>query len=171
MLSITQDSELMVQHVAAVAVPNSSVFFTVSDKDDHPMVFSVGTDNRFYIFQQDPEGHYPLSDFGSLLGFAEDYVAHALSVTQDAESNLYVVLAIEDNSVSDSEDRKPSKIIVLKPFKPAEHDLSSSSSDLRQLIISRTGENAGLHVSSIFMVSQTIRRYSLILKAPPALCH
>ena len=59
----------------------------------------------FYIFKEDPEGHYSLS---------EGYVAHVLSVTQDAESNLFVVLALEDDSVSDSEDRKPSKILVFE---------------------------------------------------------
>ena len=70
------------------------------------------------------------------------------------QSRIYiVVLALEDDSVSDSDDRKPSKILVLKPFKPAEHDLTSSSSTLQQLIIPQTGENAGLQVSSIFMVS------------------
>ena len=53
------------------------------------MIFSIGTDKTFYIFKEDAEGHYSLSDFGSLLNFTEDYVAHALSVTQDAESNLY----------------------------------------------------------------------------------
>ena len=153
MLSITQDSELMVQHVAAVAAPNSSIFYTVSDEDDHPIVFSVGTDNKFYMMKEDLEGHYQLSDFGSLLGFAEDYVAHALSVMQDAQSHIYVVLAIEAKSVSGSGDRKPSEITVLKPFKAAEHDLSSPSSDLQQLILPRTGKNTTLQVSSIFMVS------------------
>ncbi|KZF24922.1 hypothetical protein L228DRAFT_58472 [Xylona heveae TC161] len=156
MYSVTHDSELMVQQVAAVAVPNSSFFSTVSDENGHPMVFSIGNDKKFYIFKEATEGHYLLSDFGLLLGFNENYIAHALSVSQDASLNLFVILAIEDSNASSSDDRKPSLPYVLKPFSPANYDLlDPANSDLRQLILPQKGDDSGLRISTIFTIGST----------------
>jgi hypothetical protein len=158
MLSTTTDSELMVQHVAAVAVPNCSTFFTVADENGLPMVFSIGTDQKFYIIKEDIQGAHILSDFGSLLDLPEGYVAHALSVTQDADSNIYIVLAIEDSdSTTNSDpDRIPSTINVLKPFKPGDIDLGSPNTGLCQLLLKQTGTNADLRAWAIFAVSALI---------------
>lgn len=166
MLTTTYDSELMVQQVAAVAVPSCSSFFTVADENCLPMVFSVGTDQKFYLIKEDVEGAHSLSDFGSLLRLAEDYVAHSLSVTQDADSNIFIVLAIEDKSATDADpNRMPSIVKVFRPFKPEDYDLASPSTDLSSLILPQKGESENFRAWTIFAVSAMTPRPVLLTDA------
>lgn len=153
MFFVNHDSELMVQHVAAVAVPNSSLFFTVADKQGNPVVFSLGTDEKFYVIQNDAHGQKQLNDLGILLRLDASYVGHALSISQGPEMNLFLVLAIQS-----MENEGASEIIVLKPFQLSEYDLSSSGSDLSGLIIPQTGHSYNQRVKSFFSVGCVLRR-------------
>ncbi|RHZ58240.1 uncharacterized protein CDV56_106126 [Aspergillus thermomutatus] len=150
MFSVNHDFELMVQHVAAVAVPKSSLFFTVADEQGNPAVFSLGTDKKFYVVQNDAYGQKQLNDLGGLLRLDASYVGHALSVSQGPGMNLFLVLAIQSTENEDA-----SEIIVLKPFQPSEYDLSSSGSDLSGLIIPQTGQSYNQRVNSFFSVGAT----------------
>jgi hypothetical protein len=144
-----------VQQIAAVAVPNSSLFHTVADENGRPMVFSVGTDKKFYVLKEDIEGHCLISDLESMLRLPAAYAAQVLSVTQDRASNIFVALAIEDQG--SSAERKPSIIYILQPFKPQDQNLSDATANLSSLIIPQKGANTGLQVSSIFTVSYLMR--------------
>ncbi|PGH11686.1 hypothetical protein AJ79_04709 [Helicocarpus griseus UAMH5409] len=151
MVGITHDSELMMQHIAAVAVPNSSIFFTVRDENGRPEVFSMGTDKKFYVFKENVEGKYELIDLGSLLKLEGSYVAHALSVTQDQKSSLSIILAIENKTAKATDpNRLPSDVLVLKPFQSSAYDLGNPDSDLRGLIVPQKGESPGVQVSQFY---------------------
>jgi hypothetical protein len=146
MASLNHDSELMMQHVAAVAVPNSSRFVTVKNHDGSPMVFSLGTDKRLYLIINNRDGQRILMDFGyDLLRLDKDYKVYAFDVAQDIDSTLYIILATEDQSSG-------SDLIVLTPFKPEEYDMAEKSTDLRLLKMAQKGKPTKTIVKSIYMV-------------------
>lgn len=163
MNSITHDSELLSQRMAAVAVPDSSTFFTVRDENDEPLVFSLGTDKKFYMIKKNDLGQDIVRDFGSLLHFDEDYVGHAVIVSQDSDDKLYIVVAVEsDKEAKNDADQKASDVGVLKPFRPVDRDLNSTS-DLRDLIIPQSGGVSNQRICSFFTVSKTFLRVTYYL--------
>lgn len=145
MASLSYDSELMTQQVAAIAVPNSSRFVTVKDEIGNPMVFSLGTDQKIYLVKTNKAGKRVLIDFGTLLRLVDSYKVYAFDVAQNVDSTLYIILATEDPTSG-------SDLIVLSPFKPVDYDLSEYSTDLRVLKMPQKGTPTKTAVKAIYMV-------------------
>ncbi|KAF8243633.1 hypothetical protein K440DRAFT_561049 [Wilcoxina mikolae CBS 423.85] len=145
---ISHDSELMNQHVAAVAVPNSSHFIAVSDEHGRAMIFSLGTDKKFYVLKQNEADQREVTDVGKLLRLDLDYTASAFAVSQDVTTaDIYVVFAV-DKEDSDGE----SQLIVLRGFRSKEYDLSKLSTDLRVLQIpQQSSDSTPRKISDIYM--------------------
>jgi hypothetical protein len=120
MATLSSDSDLMTQYVAAVAVPPSSYFVAVQDGHGNPMIFSLGTDKRFHLIVDDAVGNHVLVDFAASLGYSEEI--HSFYVQQDASGLLYIVFAA-GNSTNHSD------LVAMQPFNPVDYDLSHAHLD------------------------------------------
>ncbi|KAI9930163.1 hypothetical protein MW887_011973 [Aspergillus wentii] len=158
METIQHDSELMTQYVAAVSVPNARRFVAVHDKNGQLMLFSLGTDSKLYVSSLDQSGNRVVRDLGLMLGFASSYTGHAFDVVQDAESKLYVAVAIAGSNASRS------LLYLLRPFEPREVDLSSSSFNLKPFIMAGSGGD-NPRVFEIFMAPAVGKNYPPVVFA------
>lgn len=147
--SLVYDSELLMQHVAAVPVPNSKQFVAVKDENGRLMIFSIGTDSKLYVSKIDRSGHRNVLDVGKMLEYSADYQAQAFNVVQDPQSNLYVALATARQGHADQ-----SLVSLLAPFKPSEYDLGSPSTKLKPLVMEEKRASYS-RIYSIYMVNST----------------
>lgn len=139
MASISFDSELMTQQVAAVAIPNSKDFVAVHDENGRIMIFSVGTDGVFYLTKEDRYGSRIIINLSKALNIVGVKIA-AYDVTQNIKtSTLYIVAATA------------SGLLILKPFKPSDIYLADNNLNLTPLIIS--GGPKVTTVQEIYMVN------------------
>lgn len=139
MASISFDSELMTQQVAAVAIPNSKNFVAVHDENGKIMIFSVGTDGVFYLTKEDRYGSRIIINLSRALNIAGVKIA-AFDVTQNIkDSTLYIVVATA------------SGLVVLKPFKPSNVYLADHNLNLTPFIMS--GGPSVTTVQGIYMVN------------------
>ncbi|PKY06356.1 hypothetical protein P168DRAFT_325235 [Aspergillus campestris IBT 28561] len=144
MESISHDSELMTQYVAAKPFNNSNRFIAVRDEANRLMLFSIGTDSEIWVSKIGSSGQRELHNFGIMLGFGT-YKAQALDVAQDPSSGvLYIALATERNA-------SESTVSLLRPFHPKDRDLSSAATKLGDLIMTENSP-AYNRVYSISMV-------------------
>lgn len=148
--SISHDSELMTQYVAAKGFPDSSRPIAARDEYGRLLLFTFGTDSKFYVSKvDDGSGQRMLLNLGDMLDLKEDYVGHAMSVTQNPVSDkLYIVLAIARLGADTQ-----SHLYLLRPFHPSEKDLGSHTTHLNDLIIPEHNEKFS-RVHSIHMVCE-----------------
>ncbi|KAL8689150.1 MAG: hypothetical protein Q9218_005112 [Villophora microphyllina] len=144
MASLTYDSELMNQQVAAIAVPNSHNFVSTNDENGKLMIFSVGTDGVFYLCKEDHTGSRVMINLSSALRVAPSQVKAFDVVQNPSNSTLYIAIASMRPGTAQTD------LLVLKPFKPTDVDLASPSLDLSGYIMPRTGAGQ-TSISAIYM--------------------
>ena len=141
----------MTQQIAAVAVPNTHKFSSAFDELGNIMVFSVGNDGTFYLVkQQDSTSARMLVNLNEALKIPTSKVT-AFGVSQNPDSTIYLVIATQSSPKTPSTPVQ-TDLLVLKPFKPKDVDLSSPSPDLSPYIMPRT-TSGKTSISAIFMVS------------------
>lgn len=151
MQSITHDSELTTQYIAAEAFPNAERLIATRDENGHLLLFSLGTDKKFYVSKIADSGQRMLLDLGAMLRLPESYVGHALSVAQSPTSaTLYIIVAIAHSDVPEQ-----SQVHLLNPFDPAERDLGSRMTQLQDLIVTESSPKYS-RVYSINTVCHTL---------------
>ena len=146
MASLTYDSELMVQQVAAVAVPNSHNFVSTNDENGKLMIFSLGTDGVFYLCKEDHTGSRVVVNLSSALRVAPAQVKAFDVVQNPTDLTLYITVASVRPGTAQTD------LLLLKPFKPTNVDLASPTLDLSGYIMPRTGAGQ-TSISAIYMVS------------------
>ncbi|KAF1948932.1 hypothetical protein CC80DRAFT_582168 [Byssothecium circinans] len=125
MATVTFDSELMQHYVAAVSVPDSSRFMTVTDSSKAPMTFSVGNDKTLYLIKTGSSGANELINFGQKLGYDETIDFLDFGLSQSSDGSLYMALVIQDQGTK--------MLQVTKAFLAS--DLDDDDADLSKLIV------------------------------------
>jgi hypothetical protein len=147
MASFTISSELMEQEIPQTALPSTEHFYVAYDGNLQPMIFSRGTNGILYLITVDPtDGKNRLVDLSQK--FKLEGKVTALNVTQDQDLKVYLVFAEERSPA------KWSKIHVVKPFDPKEHNNKYwiENEDLTGMII-KGEEKQTISVSRIHLVS------------------
>ncbi|KAL8636711.1 MAG: hypothetical protein Q9228_005928 [Teloschistes exilis] len=144
MASLTYDSELMNRQVAAIAVPNSHNFTSANDETSKLMIFSLGTDGVIYLYKEDHTGSQVIINLSSALKVAPAQVKAFDVVQKPSDLTLYITLATMNPGTTGTD------LLVLKPFKPTDVDLTSPSLDLSGCIMPRAGAGQTC-ISAIYM--------------------
>ncbi|KAL8710271.1 MAG: hypothetical protein Q9225_007311 [Loekoesia sp. 1 TL-2023] len=152
MATITYDAELMTQQVAAIAVPNSKKFVCANDENGKIMIFSLGTDAVFYLCKEDATGSRRMINLNAALKRNEAKVT-AFDVVQNvSDLTLYIVAALETSTSGlGAPLATQTDLLVLKPFKPEDVDMSTLEVDLSGYIMNRAGGAEPKNISAIYM--------------------
>ncbi|KAE9371700.1 hypothetical protein N431DRAFT_559154 [Stipitochalara longipes BDJ] len=149
MATITYDAELMIQQVAAVAVPNTHSFVTIRDENGALMVFTVGSNGVFYVFKEDLTGALITINLSATLKIAPAIVT-AFDVTQSPVNNTIYLTAASVRPGAGRFNEPITDLLVLRPFDPSDINVNDSNLDLSHLIMPRTGAGR-TSISAIFM--------------------
>ncbi|KAL9584262.1 MAG: hypothetical protein Q9203_004732 [Teloschistes exilis] len=144
MASLTYDSELMNRQVAAIAVPKSHNFTSANDETSKLMIFSLGTEGVIYLYKEDHTGSQVIINLSSALKVAPAQVKAFDVVQKPSDLTLYITLATMNPGTTGTD------LLVLKPFKPTDVDLTSPSLDLSGCIMPRAGAGQ-TSISAIYM--------------------
>ncbi|KAH0836030.1 hypothetical protein FOPE_04183 [Fonsecaea pedrosoi] len=111
MASITFDTELMVNHIAATPAAAGSVFTTVLEPiTRRPAVISLSNESPpvLELIKEDDAGNRNLVDLGGKLNLPSGAVIQAFVAEQDETLKIYLAVAVKNDKSSD--------VYVCKPF-------------------------------------------------------
>lgn len=143
------DTELVNHIVAAVTVPTTRHFATAIDDENHPLVFSIGHDGKFYLVINNEKRGNELQNLSSRLGFGESETVQALAASQAHDGRIVVGFAIKHQD-SDAGDA-----YILGPISPA--DLRRDG-DLRSSLLKATNQPDNVVFNKFFIVSSVMWR-------------
>ena len=145
MASVTVDSELMTQHVAAVPVPNSSRSFTVRDEDGAPLLFSLGNNGILFAFKENESGARVRLNLNMAFGIEKKQVV-TFSVVQEMVTDLlyYCLAYLKDAEAGET------ALAFCRPFSPLVLD-TAKPFNLTHLMIRDTPAPT-IHVSNLLLV-------------------
>lgn len=146
---LSYDAELMRHQAPAIPVSPSRSFSVILDEHHRPIVFSIGTDKKFYLIMSDDKGVNILYDLGGRLGFSTD--AQAFAVTQLPDLTILVAFAMTHDKNHTEGD-----LYVLGPLKPAELLKADKSSPRRTM-----GQEPHIIFDKIYLVCRLLIKLSL----------
>jgi hypothetical protein len=136
MISIKQDSELMINYIPANPVAAGEHFVSIHDERSRPACFSMSSDKKLNLVIEN-DGAVVLTDFGAHIGITGDVQAFDAQQGNDLKLDICVAF-VGDNSTS--------SFILIHQIRP--RDLLNSISDVK--IIKGSGLPTVHH---LFMVS------------------
>ncbi|KAL5589354.1 hypothetical protein FOVSG1_011221 [Fusarium oxysporum f. sp. vasinfectum] len=138
MTSITVESELMTQTVAAQPINNASDFFVVKDAGNHPMLFSRGDQGELYLTLQGKSGINQLVNLGAKFNIPSSSTIAALSVKQSLSGTTFLIFAERSSQA------KNDKLHVVKGVDPQDVNWIDSTDLTKYLLEDASGQNKAL---------------------------
>ena len=143
MAYITHDCVLMPHMLPARSVDPAGAFFVLRDRNNEPMIFSIGNNGILYLSYRGTTGNYELVDLSKKFGIGDPNHVLTLSVTQSRDLSLYIVFAV-------GRPGSESSIRVVKPGKPWQFDWAGEGTLKSHLY---QGETTSMVVDKILVVS------------------